>query len=244
MTFTITARCENTGMFGIAICTAIPCVGAFTNYFKPEVGAIAVTGLVDPYIGFSGIKMMSEGMTASEVKENLLKDRTDLSKRQFAIVDKHGNTEAFTSSDCSDHKSQVCKKNFVVTANMMVDETTVNNMVLSFESSAGKELAERLLLALEAGNATPGDKRGRQSASLQVIYKDDFKYRDFRVDVHETPVEELRRIYEIGKKQIFPLLSLMSRHEEIRGPALKEFGARPSILLKRVDEREKIISKF
>jgi uncharacterized Ntn-hydrolase superfamily protein len=206
MTFAITGRCEKTGMLGIAICTAVPCVGAMTNYIKPQIGAMTVTALVDPYLGFEGLKMLENEKSPEEIKEFLTQNFRDIQKRQFAILDKFGNAAAFTGSECIDTKQNICKKNVVVTANMMVDDTTGFKMMESFEANVDLPLDERLLKALEAGNATPGDYRGRQSASLQVFYKDDFPYRSIRVDEHKTPVEELRRIFELNKKILFPYL--------------------------------------
>jgi uncharacterized Ntn-hydrolase superfamily protein len=239
MTFQITARCPDTGMFGIAICTAVPCVGAFTNYFEAGIGAICVTGAPDPYIGIRGLQMLSAGKTPLEIKEEVLKGRSDMGKRQFAVIDRFGEPAAFTGPDTVDVRSEIIGKDFIVTANWMVDTTTAETMAKSFESTAGKgfELAERLLIALEKGDATPADKRGRQSASLQVYYLDDFPYRSVRVDAHEHPVQELRRVYEISKKQIFPAIATFSKFPELRDSAIKELGERPSILAKKVEDR-------
>jgi uncharacterized Ntn-hydrolase superfamily protein len=237
MTFAITARCENTGMLGIAVCTAVPCVGGFTSFIQENVGAIVTMALCNPYLGIEGIKFLNSGKNASEAFEFLKSIDHEISKRQLAILDSKGNSYGYTGEHCFPYASQHVGKNFVVTANMMADETTVNAMAKSFENSRG-DLAERLLLALEAGNATPGDKRGRQSASLLVYYKDSFPHRSIRVDEHKTPVEEIRRIFEIGKIQLFPFVSLMSNDEEIREKALKEVGGeRLEILLKPVKER-------
>ena len=190
-------------------------------------------------MGFKGIELLSEGKTPIEVKEKLLEGRSDLGKRQLAIVDYFGASAAFTGSDTINVKSEIVRKDFVVTANMMVDTTTAEMMVENFESTAGKglDLSERLLRALEAGDKTPGDKRGRQSASLQVFFKDDFPFKSIRVDVHDTPVQELRRIYEVCKIQIFPITDTFSKFSEIKEPAIKELGERPSILTKSVNDR-------
>jgi uncharacterized Ntn-hydrolase superfamily protein len=125
---------------------------------------------------------------------------------------------------------------YVVAANMMVDEKTVAKMVTSFESSQGEPLPERLLKALEAGDATGGDFRGRQSASLLVYKQEEYPYLSLRVDEHLEPVKELRRIFEIGRRQVLPLMDAMPSRTNPMGN-INPNDPNIALLIKHVRER-------
>jgi uncharacterized Ntn-hydrolase superfamily protein len=94
---------------------------------------------------------------------------------------------------------------------MLVGEATVFGMAAAFRASEPLDLAERLLLAMEAGQAAGGDKRGRQSASLMVYAQEDYALLDLRVDEHPHPVAELRRVYTIAKLQLLPFVMGMPK---------------------------------
>jgi len=79
-------------------------------------------------------------------------------------------------------------------------------MADAFQRAENLDLPERLLVALEAGQAAGGDKRGRQSAALRVMHTEEYPYCDLRVDEHRHPVAELRRIYEVARHQLLPFV--------------------------------------
>jgi uncharacterized Ntn-hydrolase superfamily protein len=119
---------------------------------------------------------------------------------------------------------------------MMMDDTTVSAMARAFEAAHTDPLAERLLQALEAGDATGGDYRGRQSATLLVYHKEAYPYRSLRVDEHRTPVAELRRIFEVCTRQLFPAIDALPTRETPAGNGMtgSDIG---TILLQMVDQR-------
>jgi len=94
---------------------------------------------------------------------------------------------------------------------MLVGEATVSAMAAAFRGDEALDLAERMLLALEAGQAAGGDKRGRQSASLKVYASEDYALWDLRVDEHAYPVAELRRVFEIARLQLLPFVKGMPK---------------------------------
>ena len=115
------------------------------------------------------------------------------------MVDANGRTAAFTGKACVDWKGHLVGENYVVAGNMLVDAQVIQAMAEAFESIGG-ELEERLLVALEAGQKAGGDKRGKRSAALLVVKRREYRgvrpFIDLRVDYHEEPLEELRRIFE------------------------------------------------
>jgi uncharacterized Ntn-hydrolase superfamily protein len=158
-TFSITARCERTGQFGVAVSTKVPAVGSLCPYAKAGVGAIASQSFVNPYIGINGLRYLEEGLTASEVMAKVLEEDPEPELRQVCIVDKDGNAAAFTGSGCDTWNGDLTGDNYAVAGNMLVGEDTIRAMAAAFEREAGLTLAERLLVALEAGQAAGGDNR-------------------------------------------------------------------------------------
>ena len=216
-TFSITARCECTGQFGVAVSTKVPAVGALCPYVKAGVGAIASQSFVNPYIGINGLKYLEEGLTAEAVRDRILAEDPEPDIRQFAIVDKTGQTAAFTGEKCVDWHGHIVGDHFVAAGNMLVGKETIKEMATTFETTQEQKLSERLLAALEAGQKAGGDKRGKQSAALKVVATEDYPLVDLRVDEHEDPVKELRRVYDIAKYELFPFVDTLPTKENPRG---------------------------
>jgi uncharacterized Ntn-hydrolase superfamily protein len=229
-TFSITARCERTGQFGVGVSTAVPAVGMLCPFVRAEVGAVATQSWVNPYLGIWGLDLLSEGRDAEEVKNALLEKDPDPAKRQFAVVDRWGNAAAHTGEESDTWRGHLTGQNLVVAGNMLVGEETLRDMVASFQSAQDKPLAERLLLALQAGQDAGGDKRGRQSAAVKVVGKEEYPYLDLRVDEHEDPVSELRRVYEVAQEDLLPLISMMPTKENPAGNFDLEEAQRKGIL--------------
>lgn len=217
MTFSITARCEKTGQLGVAVSTKVPAVGCLCPFVKAGVGAVATQSFVNPYIGINGLKYLNKGMTAQEVEKTILEEDPDTAIRQFCIVDKDGNVTAFSGDKCDGWYGHLTGKNFAVAGNMLVGKKTIEEMARAFESTAGRPLAERLLISLQAGQDAGGDKRGRQSAALLVAHQEDYPLVDLRVDEHEDPVKELYRVYEVAKTDLFPFVEMLPTKENPAG---------------------------
>lgn len=214
-TFSITARCKETGMFGVAVCTARPCVGSLVPHIKPGIGAIATQAQVNPYFGIDGIKYLEQGMSADEVLQSLQNDDADYHRRQVAIVDAKGNVSAFTGDETVPWAGHYVGDQFAVAGNMLVGEDTIKAMAESFEAAAGEFLPKRLLHALIAGQNAGGDKRGKQSAAIYVVHKEEYALADIRVDEHADPTTELKRVYEVWEEQLLPYLEAApKKHSE------------------------------
>lgn len=195
-TFSIVARCSQTGELGIAVSTAIPAVGAINPFAKAGVGAIATQAVSNPYLGIDGLDLHARGLPAAEVLDQLLKADADKDKRQLSIVDARGNAAAFTGSAVEQWRGHRVGHGYVIAGNLLVSEETLLAMVAAFEATQGV-LGERLLVALKAGQAAGGDRRGKVSAALLVVRDQEYPYINLRVDEHPKPVAELRRIYDI-----------------------------------------------
>jgi uncharacterized Ntn-hydrolase superfamily protein len=197
-TFSIAARCPHTGMFGVAVSTKVPAVGSICPFAKPGVGAIASQAWANPYIGIYGLRLLEQGWNAELVRDTLVSWDPDIQKRQFTVVDKTGD-------------------GYAAAGNMLVGAETVEAMADAFEKNDGVEFPERLLMALEAGQAAGGDKRGKQSAALYVVHQEEFPYADLRVDEHADPVAELRRVFEVCRTEYFPFMTTLPTRDNPMG---------------------------
>lgn len=209
MTFSITGRCEKTGQLGIAISTKVIAVGARCTYAKAGVGAIASQASSNPYLGINGLRYLEDGLTAQEVLDKVLGEDPEPQFRQLSIVDHNGNVAVHTGADCVEWHGHKTGVHYSAAGNMLVGEETIEAMARTFEESSNLTLPERLLRSLEAGQAAGGDKRGRQSAALLIVDKEDYPFLDLRVDEHDDPVKELRRIFGQAVKELIPRMKLM-----------------------------------
>lgn len=197
MTFSIIARCNRTGMFGIAIATRPMAIGAKCPFLKAGVGGLVVQANGDPRLGPFGLRLLEMGYSAEKVlKEIADSDGADnMQWRQIAVVDKDGRTAAHTGGGNEDWKGHVAGPGFVALGNRLTSERTATAMADAYKASEGEELAERLVRALEAGRDAGGQVAGQHSAALLVMNKKSYGWVDLRADEHNEPIGELRRLY-------------------------------------------------
>ena len=208
MTFSIVAWDKTTEMIGVAVATKHLAVGALVPHAKANVGAIATQAQTNPLLGIKGLKLLEDqgsnlALTPEEVITTLLKEDEDRHYRQLHLVDRQGRTCAWTGSQCVDWAGHFTFDNFSVAGNMLVGEQTLTAMADAYQAKEGMEFCERLLQALEAGEAAGGDKRGRQSAAIYVVHHDDYPHLDLRIDHHEDPIAQLRYIFEESRKEYY-----------------------------------------
>jgi len=204
VTFSITARCKKTGMLGVAVSTARPAVGSLAPYVKSGVGAISTQAMVNPFYGIDGLTLLAESMSVEAVLTKLQQGDSDRERRQVAIVDHGGNVTAYTGSETVPWQGHIVGDQFVVAGNMLTGPETLDAMVETYAALENESLPERLLATLQAGQEAGGDKRGRQSAALYVVAEEEYPLVDIRVDEHQDPVPELRRIFEVCQTDLFP----------------------------------------
>ena len=201
MTFSIVARDPETGAFGVAVSTAVPAVGAMVPHVKPGAGAIATQSYTNVRLGTEGLVLLERGMSPEEALTSLLAEDGQAALRQAAGIDAQGRVFAYTGAECVEWCGHRTGAGYSVQGNMLVGQETIDAMAEAFEASRG-HLSSRLLKALAAGQAAGGDKRGRESAALLVapFLTEETKI-DIRVDLHEDPVAELRRIFDVMRER-------------------------------------------
>ena len=214
MTFSIIARCPRTGMLGVATSSKFLAAGGGVPHVRAGVGAIASQSFANPYLGIDGLTFLEQGLTSERALEKLIEGDRGRDLRQVGIVDRDGHTAAYTGDKCIPWAGQVEGGGYVCLGNILAGEEVVKAMARAFEVSADEELPERLLRALEAGQEAGGDRRGRQSAGMQVVQTEEYPYCDLRVDDHPDPIPELRRVFEVFQRELTPFLPLMPRRDD------------------------------
>jgi uncharacterized Ntn-hydrolase superfamily protein len=203
VTFSIVARDPERGLFGVAVSTAVPCVGAAVPHVKTGVGAIATQASTNVRLGIDGLRLLELGLSPEAALTSLLAEDAQADVRQAAGIDTQGRVFAYSGAGCVGWYGHRSGENYSVQGNMLVGKETVDAMAEAFERATG-HLAMRLLEALEAGQAAGGDKRGRESAALLVPAPggaERWEGVDLRVDEHADPVVELRRIFDLLRER-------------------------------------------
>lgn len=214
MTFSIVARCQETGMLGMAVSTARPAVGSLAVYVAPRAGAIATQAAVNPYFGINGLTYLKEGLSAEEVVKKVKLEDKDYEKRQLMIVDTKGQVAGYTGQETVDWAGHYIGDQYGVAGNMLVGEQVINEMAKAYESSSETYLPLRLIEVIKAGQAAGGDKRGRQSAAIRVVDHRSYPIVDLRVDEHANPIVELERVYEAASINLFPYIEHLPDYEK------------------------------
>ncbi len=203
-TYSIIAYDNATGQLGVAVQSHWFSVGALVPWAKSGVGAVATQSFVKVEYGVEGLVLMEKGHTAQEALKILLSDDDGREVRQVAMIDIHGNVATHTGEKCIYAAGHQTGKNYSVQANLMEKESVWSAMANAFENSNG-DLAEKMMVALEAAEKEGGDIRGKQSAAMLIVSGEptgiDWKdiVMDLRVEDHNEPLKELRRLIRINR---------------------------------------------
>jgi uncharacterized Ntn-hydrolase superfamily protein len=205
-TYSIVACDLEARQWGVAVQSKFLAVGSVVPAAEPEVGAIATQAYANPRYGPDGLALLREGLSAEEAVERLTSADEGRAERQVGVVDANGGSASWTGPDCADWAGGRTGQGYAAQGNILVGEETVAALARTFEETGHLPLVQRLLECLVAAQAAGGDRRGQQSASLLVVERDggyaglsDILV-DLRVDDHERPIEELRRIYGLHQR--------------------------------------------
>ncbi|MFL5911159.1 MAG: DUF1028 domain-containing protein [Gaiellaceae bacterium] len=199
MTFSLVAR--DGKEWGVAVQSMFLAVGSVVPWAEPEIGAIATQAYANPRYGPDGLALLREGLSAEEVVERLVAEDDRRADRQLGVVDAAGRAACWTGPECMDWAGHRTGDGYAAQGNILVGPETVDALAETFETSAGRPLAARLIDCLAAAQAAGGDRRGQQSAALLVVKRNAGYAQlsdvlvDLRVDDHEAPIEELHRLY-------------------------------------------------
>lgn len=209
-TFSIVARDAISGQLGVAVQTHWFAVGAMCPWAEAGAGAIATQSIVNIDYGPRGLAALRKNKSPQQALDALLAEDSDRDLRQVAIVGADGQVAVHTGARCIQAAGHQSGNGFSVQANMMLNDSVWPAMAKAFEASSG-DLAERMLIALKAGQEAGGDIRGMQSAAMLVVdgKKSEKPWNktlvNLRVDDAEDPIAELERLLKI--KQAYDLMN-------------------------------------
>jgi len=203
-TMSIIARDPSTGELGVAVESHYFSVGPVVPWADAGVGAVATQANADPSYGPLGLALMKNGKTAPEALRSLMAGDSDMATRQIAMIDAAGHVDAYTGERLTPAAGHKVGTNYSVQGNTMASPTVWEAMALAFEQASG-DLADRMLIALEAGQNVGGDIRGEQTAALLVVsgrptgqsWKD--RVFDLRVEDSPHPITELKRLVRLRR---------------------------------------------
>lgn len=201
MTWSIIARDEASGQIGIAVATCNFAVGARVPYMRTGVGAVCTQALTNPYFGPRGLALLMAGGTANDVVRMLLMADEGRDHRQVHVMDRDGRFAASTGAACVGWCGHLIRPTLSIAGNMLAGPQVIAATADSYESASDVPLAERLVRAMQAGEAAGGDKRGRQSAALLVHDEEEHARLDLRVDDHADPLAELARLEAVSRER-------------------------------------------
>jgi uncharacterized Ntn-hydrolase superfamily protein len=214
MTWSIIARDTRTGEIAIAVATKFFAVGGRVPFVRSGIGALATQALVNPLYGRRGLALLEAGVPADDVVRLLTSADAGSATRQLHVMDGEGRFAAHTGSDCVNWAGHLLGRDCSCAGNMLAGPQVVAETVKSFERNAALPMARRLIVALQAGEAAGGDKRGRQSAALVIVSTEEYSDLDLRVDDHADPLAELTRLEAVSRERWVHFRKFLPRRED------------------------------
>jgi uncharacterized Ntn-hydrolase superfamily protein len=204
VTYSIVARDEETGELGVAVQTRSFAVGSAVPWAEAGVGAVATQSFTERSYGPLGLELLRAGRAPEDALAGLVTADPQETVRQVGMIDATGRGAAHTGMLCIKEAGHLVRTGFTVQANMMSSSEVWPAMASAYEGASGS-LPQRLLAALDAGEEAGGDFRGRQTAAMFVVEGKpsgrpwDDRVVDVRVDDHDDPLAELRRLVSLAE---------------------------------------------
>ena len=208
MTWSIIAR-DASGAFGVAVASRFFAVGALCSHARSGVGAVATQALVNPLYASPALDDMGQHLDPAAIIARLTGLDEGREHRQLHMIDNSGKSAAHTGAACIDWCGHMAGSGFSVAGNMLAGPQVIAATASAFEANAALPFAQRLLVALAAGEAAGGDKRGKQAAALVVYTTETYPALDLRVDDHADPIVELQRLYDKSLERYQPFTACL-----------------------------------
>jgi uncharacterized Ntn-hydrolase superfamily protein len=207
-------------MLGIGTATRSLAVGARVPHVRPHCGAVAIMAIADARLGYMALRLLELGYKAPSVIDELVHGDPYAEYRQLGVIDDDGFVAARTGKMNRDWAGHHLGEDYIVLGNVLTGEHVLDAMAAAFTARPEDPLEERLLQSLEAGRDAGGQHGGQRSAALLVYDTKPFAYVDLRVDVHDEPIGELRRVFSVFQPAI-PYYNL--RQVDARVPPLDDW---------------------
>jgi uncharacterized Ntn-hydrolase superfamily protein len=202
MTFSLVARCPETGMFGVAIASSSPAVAARCSYARAGVGAVASQNVTDPTLGPLALDLMEQGASAEAAIAEVKRQGSFIEYRQVLAVDRNGSTAIHSGPKSLGIWAQAHGENVASGGNLLANDEVPQAIVDGFLGSTG-HLGDRLIAAMCAGLAAGGEAGPVHSAGLKLVDKVSWPVADLRCDwTEDCPIEAVATVWGIYKPQL------------------------------------------
>jgi len=216
MTWSIVAR-HASGALGVAVASRFFAVGSLCPHVEARVGALSTQALCNPLYAPAALAAMRAHEDPAAIVARLTASDEGRDHRQLHMVDGDGRHAAHTGRACIDWCGHAGGDGYSVAGNMLAGPRVLEDCAAAYATNSALPLAERLLAAMEAGEAAGGDKRGRQAAALLIYTSEAYPALDLRVDDHPEPIVELRRLYEKSLERFQPFVACLPRRTDPTG---------------------------
>tara|TARA_Y100001970_G_scaffold292248_1_gene432701 strand:+ start:5283 stop:5972 length:690 start_codon:yes stop_codon:yes gene_type:complete len=202
MTFSIVARCKETGMLGTAITSSSPAVAARCSYTRSNIGAVSSQNITDPSLGYKSLDLLETGLSSHEVIDQLKLTNQNLEYRQLLLIDSKGQTAIYSGKHSLGIWSEAVGDNAIAAGNLLANKEVSQQIINIFEKTKG-HLADRLLAALKGGLDTGGEVGPIHSAGIKISQAVAWPIIDLRCDwTEECPITNLQQAWTIYKPQV------------------------------------------
>lgn len=201
MTFSLVGRCAATGAFGAIVSSSSPAVAARCAHARRGVGAACTQNVTDPRLGPALLDRLAAGDDAETALRHVVAREPHADHRQLSVVDASGRVAIHSGVRTLGRHAEALARDCAAAGNLLATDGVPRAMVEAFGDAAREELEERLVRALEAGLAAGGEEGPVRSAGLVVVRDVDWYETDLRVDWHDHPIAELRRILTVWRPQ-------------------------------------------
>ena len=208
MTWSLIAR-DRSGALGVAVASKFFAVGALCPAVRNGKGALSTQALINPLYVRDALAALDEGLAPEKIVRRLTEADAGRDVRQFHVIDAAGRSAAHTGANCIDWCGHRAGAGYSLAGNMLAGPRVLDETARAYEAASDLPFAERLMTAMEAGDAAGGDKRGKQAAALLIHTTEDYPFLDLRVDDHPEPFQELRRLYAVSLERFQPFMSCL-----------------------------------
>ena len=203
MTFSLVARCAETGMFGLAISSSSPAVAARCAYARAGVGAVASQNVTDPTLGPLALDLMQSGMGSAEAIEYIKAQGKFIEYRQVLAVDVEGATAIHSGPNSLGIWTQAQARDVASGGNMLANDLVPQAIVNGFLNSSG-HLGDRLIAAMRAGLSAGGEAGPLHSAGMLMVDKLAWPVAELRCDwTDDCPIETVAAAWNVYKPQMY-----------------------------------------
>jgi uncharacterized Ntn-hydrolase superfamily protein len=217
MTYSLVAVCPRTGQVGVAAMTAMVGVGKLVSWAESGVGAAASQAFMNPYLAIDGLRLLRDGVSAEDALRRLIDADPGKDGRQFGLVDSRGRSASWTGSKPEQWAGHRTGDGWACQGNRLVGPEVLDEAIAAFLAWEDRDLVDRLIHALDAGEDAGGDHKGHHSAGVTVLHTEQYPLWDLRVDHSDDPLRALHELHDVFADRLIDQIRKMPTRDNPMG---------------------------